>query len=419
MSARRRMIALLVFLGVVLAGLLVFFYLQSRGATDWSESYDSTSDHPYGTSVMRKLVRRAADSARFHLIQEPLPEALPRQPGREATYIYIGKGNYTDSTDLHALLEFVAAGHTAFISSRFLPNRLLDTLFPYGLCDSLSEETVSYHSARQVSLGIPHLSNRSYAYHFQQEADTLLYYWAFLYARDYCYLPARLTPLGTMDSIWINFARVSFGEGDFLLHTTPLAFSNFALLEESHFEYAQGVLGHVPEGPVYWDLRREQLRSLPPPQQSYSAQSPLKYVLSQPPLAWAWYLMLALGLLYVLFQAKRRQRIIPVLEKNTNTSLEFVATIGRLYFMQQNHKQLCLQKTRLFQSFLKRRYGFNARSLKDAEERRRLATVAEVDPGKLERLVILAQNIQGASLVSERTLEEYHHLLDYFYKNSK
>jgi hypothetical protein len=419
MSARQRVILFLILLGLVLTGLLIYFYMEGQKQTNWSINFDSDSDQPYGTSVIRKLIERASGRHDFILLEEALHEALPRNAGAGAGYVHIGMGTYYDSLDLDALLAFVEAGHTAFLSSRYLPYKLLDTLLPTGLCADLMPGDYPHHSAFRVYLQLTQQDAQTYEYHVRGRSDTLLYYWDCLYHAGYCDPPAGLLPLGTLDTILVNFARIPFGEGTFLLHTTPIAFTNFALLEESHFEYARRVLSYLPEGPVYWDRQREQTRPFPPRNQRYSARSPLQYVLGQPPLAWAWYLMLALGLLYVLFQSKRRQRIVPVLEKNTNTSLEFVSTIGRLYFMQQNHGQLCRQKTRLFQSFISRRYGLPARSLRDPVERHRLAQMSEIPQEEIERIATLAQNIEGAAQVSERTLEEYHHLLDHFYKNCK
>lgn len=419
MSARRRVILFLILLGIALAGLLVYFYTQGQKQIIWSESFDSDSEQPYGTAVIRKLLERASGRYDFILLEDALHEALPADAAPGASYVHIGKGTYYDSLDLDALLAFVGAGRTAFLSSRHLPYALLDTLLIADLCDNLMQDEYPHRSALQANLQLVQRDSQVYTYHVRGRSDTLPYYWNFLYHTGHCDPPAGLTSLGTLDTTLVNFARIPFGEGTFLFHTTPMAFTNFALLEEPHFEYAHHVLSYLPEGAIYWDRRREQRPPLPPRSQSYSARSPLQYVLSQPPLAWAWYLMLALGLLYVLFQAKRRQRIVPVLEKNTNTSLEFVSTIGRLYFMQQNHGQLCRQKTRLFQSFISRRYGLPARSLREPSQRHRLAQMSEIPQQDIERIATLAQNIEGASIVSERTLEEYHHLLDHFYKNCK
>ncbi|MCH2042984.1 MAG: hypothetical protein MK212_02500, partial [Saprospiraceae bacterium] len=106
--------------------------------------------------------------------------------------------------------------------------------------------------------------------------------------------------------------------------------------------------------------------------------SPLEYIRSEPTLVWAWYVLLGTGLLYVLFRAKRKQRIIPVVAPNRNTSLEFVNTISSLYFQQQNHKTIFRKQMQLFLSHLRNRYNLVTRDLDD-QLIRKIIIRSEVD----------------------------------------
>ena len=127
--------------------------------------------------------------------------------------------------------------------------------------------------------------------------------------------------------------------------------------------------------------------------------------------------MIALGFLYLVFRAKRRQRIISVLEANTNTSLEFLSTIPVLHFIKQDHKHLARQMTRLFLSFVRNRYGITLRSLEEKGQLNQLAQVSGIPMAHITRLALVGQNIEQSSLVSENTLVAYHQLIDHFYKN--
>ena len=120
---------------------------------------------------------------------------------------------------------------------------------------------------------------------------------------------------------------------------------------------------------MYWD--RESLLSPKASnkkradQPKLPAKSPLEYIFSQDSLRWSWYMFMALGLIYIVFGAKRRQRKIPILETNRNTSLEFVETIGRLYFQQQDHKGIIKKQMHLFLAHLRQRYHLITRDLDD------------------------------------------------------
>ncbi len=216
------------------------------------------------------------------------------------------------------------------------------------------------------------------------------------------------------------------GEGNFYLHTTPLAFTNIQLLDELGLTYSEQVFSHLEDGPIYWDAysatservgrRRNQAAGFG--EDSRPSQGPLQYILSQPSLRWAWYLILALGLLYFLFRAKRQQRVIPVLEANTNTSLAFIATIGRLYFLQNDHRKLSLQKVRLFRNYIRERYHLTI-SPEEESFVPKLAARSEVAEQLLQKIVLMSKNITGSSFVSEKTMVEFHQTLDRFYKTCK
>ncbi|MCB0572799.1 MAG: hypothetical protein KDC66_23685 [Phaeodactylibacter sp.] len=107
-----------------------------------------------------------------------------------------------------------------------------------------------------------------------------------------------------------------------------------------------------------------------------------------------------------------------MLEPNTNTSLEFLSTIGRLYFLQNNHRQLALQQIKLWQGHLREHYFLQTREM-DKAFVEKLANKSEIPEDAINKILLLCRNIQSSNFVSENTLIEFHRLLDDFYKNSK
>jgi hypothetical protein len=217
-------------------------------------------------------------------------------------------------------------------------------------------------------------------------------------------------------------------DGAFYLHTTPVVFSNIQLLEKTALDYADRVFSHLEEGAIYWDksskvseatARQLNNNPIPPSERRLSNETPLQYILSQPPLAGAWYTLLGAALLYLLFRAKRRQRIIPVMDQNANTSLEFVRTIGRLYFLQNNHRQLSLQKMKLFKAFVREKYQITLRNEQDEALIERLVNKSEVPEDIIKNILSMYRNIDSSSFVSENTLIDFHKRIDRFYKQCK
>ena len=82
--------------------------------------------------------------------------------------------------------------------------------------------------------------------------------------------------------------------------------------------------------------------------------SPLRFFLGQPPLRTALYLALLVITLFLIFNARRRQRVIPVVEQPQNRSLEFVKLIGTLYYHNKDHSDIVRKKFAFFAEELRR-----------------------------------------------------------------
>ena len=65
-----------------------------------------------------------------------------------------------------------------------------------------------------------------------------------------------------------------------------------------------------------------------------SSDSAWSYIMKQESLRWGFWVLIISLLLYAIFEAKRTQRIIPVVKPLPNTTLDFTNTVGRLYFQQ-------------------------------------------------------------------------------------
>jgi len=345
---------------------LYWFGQVDGGRFDWRESwaetsYSELSDQPYGTQVLHRLLEDYFPDKKFVDIKEGMVEELPLDSAKQSNYVFVGEGMFLDSASTAHLLEFVAMGNTALLSSKTIPFDLIFHLY-YEECADAEWSDYAKHTGTELraSLSAPWFGS-PVPLHYARQNVPDEYAWSYIESEFFCdSLPQH--PLGLLNDSLVNFAAFPYGEGRFLLHTTPIAFSNYQLLRDSSRRYAEGVLAHLPEGDIYWDAysrvpegvarRRNNSdgRGLP-------TEHPLAYILQQPPLAWAWYLVMALALAYIVFRAKRRQRIIPVLGKNENSSYEFISTIANLHFREKNYRYLCVQTMRLFLAHVRERYG--------------------------------------------------------------
>jgi len=70
------------------------------------------------------------------------------------------------------------------------------------------------------------------------------------------------------------------------------------------------------------------------------SQTPIRYILSQTPLRWAWFLSLTLVVLYIIVHARRQQRAIPIVAPPRNATRDLMHTVGRLYWHKRDHTDL-------------------------------------------------------------------------------
>jgi hypothetical protein len=362
--------------GLALALLLAAFYFGQKRAKprfDWQESswtkkgYSETSDQPYGTQVARRLLDAYFSNKKCVNIEKKVAVELPKEGASfPANYVFVGEGMYMDSLDTRCLLDFVAAGNTALISSKSIPFDLMTFVY-FSECPNAIWSDYDSHNdtLTRLSLRTPVLVPDTIPLQFVQQNRRRAYNWHYIGTQFFCDSLSHV-PLGYLDDTFVNFAVFPHGKGRFLLHTTPLAFSNYALTQSDGKTYLEGVLSHLPAGDIYWDAvsRVPEAVSRRRNGSRYDGggledEHLLSFILKQPALAWAWYLLAGLTGVWLLFRAKRRQRIIPVLPKNENTSYEFISTIAQLHFREEDFFNLCVQNMRLFFSDVRERYNLS------------------------------------------------------------
>jgi hypothetical protein len=416
-------IPIIIFLIVVLGlgvGIYLWYSNIEKPKHSWYETYKNDKKEPYDTYVISEMLEKYFPAKKFNVIRRPLHESLPRNTGNN--YIFIGSGMFLDSLSELKLLDYVDRGNNVFLSIPSIPYIIEDTL-NLSICEY-------YYPTNNYSDSVAHLnfyqedfkSTPAYELSYRNLNDTFNYSWSYII--DTC-INRAAQPLfyAYINDTLANYMRVSFGKGYFYIHTTPLAFTNVQLLNKRSLEYAEKVFSFLPEGDIYWD----EFSKIPIEHKNEDnneggelkwEKSPLYFILSQPALKTAWYLILALVLLFILFRAKRRQRPIPVLIPNTNTSLEFAETIGRIYYLQNDHKKLASQKMKLFLEGIRNRYNIATNTIDDAFMLK-LAQKSQVPQKELERLFQNYKVIENQKSINEESLIIFNQSIDNFYTKAK
>ncbi len=172
------------------------------------------------------------------------------------------------------------------------------------------------------------------------------------------------------------------GRGRLIVTTMPHLFSNYGVLDTQMRELGMRVLSQAGRHPI---VRIDENYDKGDVTDGGASRSPLKYLLDNPPLRWALYLTLATVLLFFVFTARRRQRVIPVMSDPEDQSMALVEHIGTLYYERHDNADLLQKKYQYFTERLRREAVVDI----DDEEHfdSELATLAQLTGLKSDQLL--------------------------------
>jgi len=136
--------------------------------------------------------------------------------------------------------------------------------------------------------------------------------------------------------------------------------------------------------------------------------------LSKPALKSAWYLALFSLLLFMVFNAKRKQRIVRVIKPLENTTVAFTKTIGNLYYETKDHNNLIAKKITYFLEYIRRVHYLDTEHL-DEKFSRQLALKSGKDKAQTQKLVDLIVYLNAKRECTEHDLLNLNKTIEDFY----
>ena len=153
-----------------------------------------------------------------------------------------------------------------------------------------------------------------------------------------------------------EFVHLQAGDGHLFIHLVPIAFSNYFLLHKENISYYEKAfsLMNPSVSKIVWD--EYYLNKNNKGQQQNEKKGWISVLFRFPGLKAALITAILALLIYVLSEMRRKQRSIPVIRKPKNDSLEFVKTIGRLYFDKGDNLNLCRKMSAYFLEHVRSKY---------------------------------------------------------------
>jgi hypothetical protein len=129
-----------------------------------------------------------------------------------------------------------------------------------------------------------------------------------------------------------------------------------------------------------------------------------------------WVLLLLL-LVYALLEMRRKQRFIPLMMKPRNDSLDFVKTIGRLYYDKGDHKNLSRKMSAYFMEHVRNRYKLATGTLDDNFVQQ-LQFKSGMEEAEIRNIVTFIRYTEDAPVINQAELAQFHRQLEAFYKKA-
>lgn len=327
---------------LLLVALLVYAEATKKQPISWYPSYSRVDKIPFGTYVLHDLLRDKLDET--FIEQNRPPFEVLEDTTLTGTYFFVNNWLSIDRTEMDRLLAWAEKGNTIFLSANSFNARLLDTLSlemgtAYRLSNLTTEPVLELANENLKAEQPYHISRDLTIRHFT-DLDTL-----------------SQTVLGVVDtyadSLFLadpkpNFIKAPFGDGLIYLHAQPEIFTNYFLLENDNSRYTEGVLAYInTAAPFYWDNHYKSGKPI--------QTNPLHILLNNRYLRWAYYFMLIGAVLFVLFEGKRKQRVVPVVTLPANKTFEYTRTIAGMYWDQKDYKAIADKQIILFMEYIRTR----------------------------------------------------------------
>ena len=216
-----------------------------------------------------------------------------------------------------------------------------------------------------------------------------------------------------------DFIQMKYGEGSVFIHSAPLAFSNYFILHKNNIHYFEQVLSVLPPDVTRLSWNEYYLTKRGSRNRDNNSREPnwLSVLLRYKEFKWGFGLLLFALVLWVLLNSRRKQRMIPAHPKPVNESLDFVKTMGRLYYDRKDHQNLAKKMSTYFLEHVRANYKLPTHTL-DESFIQSLHNKSNFASGDLNEIISFIQYIQDNGSINEQQLIHFHNQLESFYQNT-
>lgn len=399
------------FLLVVLigGGITAFvLYMQARSPKyKWDTEYYKSSEQPYGLKHFYELLKSQKNEV--NLISTRALEELDTTKTNSnliavETYIEL------DSVNIDLLLNYIKKGNRVFLSCEESPTYLLERILPEaGSVYGYDDYENSMIKIKYASSQLPYPEKFTFLHKYLKTVtprNWTGYYPSYFNAALGSY---GAIPISYFNDTIVNCFAINHGKGKLIIHSSPIVFTNYHIIQKNGFKNANNILSYLNNGAIYWN----ELQYTKNGSNSGREGNPLKFLFSHYALQTGWYVFLISVLIFLVFRSKREQRIIPIIYQNKNTSIEYAKAIGSLFYQKKAHHHIANELYNVFLSDIRTRYNI-VTSSKEDELMEQIARRTEIKKEVLEDLFKLFGDVKYNVNATSKELVKLYQALENF-----
>ncbi|WP_256010665.1 DUF4350 domain-containing protein [Desertivirga xinjiangensis] len=385
------------FLGFLFLAIYLLAQYNRPKPVDWKESFSKKDKIPFGTFVFYERLKDIFPQAEIKAVRTaPYTTFEESAPGK-GSYILVAKAAKVDEYDFEHLKKYMEQGNNVLIAT-YYPGKYLEDSLKLKISTELKLKTKQRASIYFTDSALDS------ARHYTFDKGIGEQYFS-------SYDTSRTVILGKNNRGHANFIKYNYGKGALYLLPGPFFFTNYNILKPEGAEYAEKTLSYLPtDGQIVWD----EFSALG----SEGETSMMRVFLKHKELKWAYYLALFSLFLFVVYEIKRRQRIIPVIKPLENTSVEFAEIVGQVYYQRRDNSNIARKQVTYFLEGIRARYNIKTGAL-NAEFTDTLAQKSGVSRQLIEVILGQAAQISKYQTVSDTELIELNKNIEQFNQQSK
>ena len=305
---------------IIIMVILALLEVNKKEVVDWRKNFDVNEKSPFGLFVFNQEVK---DLFKNNLKKVDVTAYDYYNENQKKPHNILVIESEIDTESWNKILNEVSKGSDAMLIIAKMPKEISDSI---GFYDS----QISFEDKNVLKL-----TDRKYQNDFIKLDK-------FPSGRGFSYIKPGVEVLGKTveedNSDQANFIKAKLGKGNIYVHCEPLFLTNYYLLKSGNTKYTQDVFSYLKDRETLWFVEANTKES----------RFFMRFILGNPALKYAWWLLLSGLVLFIFFNAKRKQRIVPIIEPLKNTSLDFVKSIGNLYLQEGDFHDMMAKKAQYF-----------------------------------------------------------------------